>query len=281
MSTVRNVRSTVPQLRLGRFQLSKLLKAVARPIASVLRGSSPISSEPPTTAPRDEKTSNPDVKERSGAKPERRQSLRHRLRDAPGLLEWCEGNEQITCGMKMIDISAGGAAVLADRGPPLDQPVWIRLASGALGSEPLQARVVSTSADPTGKQLVRMQFTSWISIGSVLEEHAEHRLWQRYPARATRASLIWLDDDGEYTVACVLLNISGGGAAVFTDAVLPQEHPLWLTLQGESGATTPVESRLVAISIDVSGLKIARFRFVEACPMDLFELAVHGRSSQS
>jgi hypothetical protein len=281
MSTVRNVRSTVPLIRYGRFQLSKVLKAVARPIASVLRGSDPISSEPPTTARRDVKTSSPDVKERSSATRERRQSLRHRLRDAPGLLEWCVGNEQITCGMKMIDISAGGAAVLADRVPPLDQPVWIRLASGALGSEPLEARVVSTAVDPSGIPVVRMQFTSWISLGSVLEEHAEHRLWQRYPARETRASLIWLDEDGEHTVACVLLNISGGGAAVFTNAILPQEHPLWLTLQGESGAATPVESRLVASSIDVSGLTIARFRFVEACPMDLFELAVHGRSSQS
>jgi PilZ domain len=231
--------------------------------------------------PRDAKTSSSDVKERSCAAPERRQSLRHRLRDAPGLLEWCEGREQITCGMKMIDISGGGAAVLADRGPPVDQPVRIRLTSGALGSEPLEARVVSIAADPSGIPVVRMQFTSWISLGSVLEEHAEHRLWQRYPARESRASLIWVAEDCEYTIACILINISGGGAAVFTDEMLPDDLALWLTLQGASAATTPVESRLVGISVDASGLQIARFRFVEACPMDLFELAVHGQSSQS
>jgi hypothetical protein len=281
MSTASNARSTVPQLRHGLPQLNKVLKALATSIAHVRRGSSPTYSEPPTITPRDGKTSSSDVNQKSGAAPERRQSLRHRLRNAPGLLEWCEGNEQITCGMKMIDISGGGAAVLADRGPPLDHPVRIRLTSGALGSEPLEARVVSTSADPSGIPVVRMQFTSWLSLGSVLDEHAEHRLWQRYPARETRASLIWRDEDGEHTVACILINISGGGAAVFTDAMLPDDLPLWLTLQGESAASTPVESRLVGISVDASGLKIARFRFVDACPMDLFELAVHGQSSQS
>jgi hypothetical protein len=276
MSTDRNARSTVPQLR----QFNKLLKAIAPSIASVLRSSSPASSEPPTMTPRDDKTPRSDVNQKPGAAPERRQSLRHRLRDAPGLLEWCEGNEQITCAIKMIDISGGGAAVLADRGPPLDQPVRIRLTSGALGSEPLEARVVSTATDPSGGPVVRMQFTSWISFGSALEEHAEHRLWQRYPARETRASLIWRDEEGEHTIACTLINISGGGAAVFTDAMLPDDRPLWLSLQGESAATTPVESRLVGISVDASGLKIARFRFVDACPMDLFELAVHGQSGQ-
>ena len=281
MSADRNGRSTVPQLRQGLRQFNKALRALAPSIASVLRGSSPTSSDPPTITPRDDKTSRYDVNQTPQAAPERRQSLRHRLRDAPGLLEWCEGNEQITCAIKMIDISGGGAAVLADRGPPLDQPVRIRLSSGALGSEPVEARVVSIATDPSGIPVVRMQFASWISLGSVLEEHAEHRLWQRYPARETRASLIWCDEDGDHTVACALINISGGGAAVFTDAMLPDDHSLWLSLQGESAATTPVESRLVGMSVDASGLKIARFRFVDACPMDLFELAVHGRSGQS
>ena len=195
------------------------------------------------------------------------------------MLDWCEGAEQITCGMKIIDISGWGAAVLADQRPTVNQPVRIRLASGALGSESVEARVVSTSADPSGKQTVRMKFTSWHSLGTVLEQHEEHRHWQRYPALGTRASLVWFNQDGEHTVACTLLNISGGGAALYTDTTVPDQHPLLLSLQVELATSTPVECRLVAASIDVSGSKLTRVRFVEPCPVDLFELAVHGRSN--
>ncbi len=121
-----------------------------------------------------------------------------------------------------------------------------------------------------------MRFTSGVPLANILESLAERRLWERYPARETRASLSWLGQGGEQTVPGQLLNISGGGAAVITAAVLPDEQPIWLTLNAESGAITPVECRLVTISIDESGERIARLRFVEACPMDLYELAVHG-----
>ena len=128
--------------------------------------------------------------------------------------------------------------------------------------------------------MVRMQFTSWLPLGNVLDQHEEHRFWQRYPARETRAQLIWLDRDIEQTLPGELMNISGGGAAVITDAKVPAEQPVWLTLGASSDTLAPVESRLVAISIDASGLRIARLRFVEPCPMQLFELAVHGTPSQ-
>ena len=165
MSTDRNARWTVPQLRQGFHQFNKALRALAPSIASVLRGSSPTSSDPPTMTPRDDKTSRYDVNQTPRAAPERRQSLRHRLRDAPGLLEWCEGNEQIDCRNQDDRYQWRGAAVLADRGPPLDQPVRIRLSSGALGSEPVEARVVSTATDPSGIPVVRMQFAPRDIIG--------------------------------------------------------------------------------------------------------------------
>jgi hypothetical protein len=62
--------------------------------------------------------------------------------------------------------------------------------------------------------------------------------------------------------------------------MVPAGQSVWLTLAAESALITPVESRLVAISDDASGLRIARLRFVEPCPMHLFELAVHGTMSQ-
>jgi hypothetical protein len=207
---------------------------------------------------------------------ERREHPRHRLRDVPGILGWRAGDRLFTCRMTMLDISGGGAAVLAESAPPVNQSVWIRLESGATGAERIEARVVSTSALPSGKLTVRMQFTSWAPLENILEQHEEHRLWQRYPARETRASLRWYDQESERIFTGELMNISGGGAAVMTAAPLPSEQPVWLTLSVGSLAITPVEARLVAVSIDASGLRIARLRFVEPCPMDLFELAVHG-----
>jgi hypothetical protein len=178
--------------------------------------------------------------------------------------------------MTVIDISGAGAAVLAGRAPLGDQPAWIRLESGATGAERIEARVVSISAAASGMYIVRMQFKSWVPLGIVLEQHEEHRLWQRYPARETRARLLWLDQQGEQAYPGRLLNISGGGAAVITEAAFPAEGAVWLMLATESAQTTPVEARLVAVSIDPSGVRVARLRFVESCPMDLFELAVHG-----
>ena len=208
---------------------------------------------------------------------ERRRSPRHRLRNAPGTLNWHEGDAPVTCAMTMVDISGGGAAVLAERAPLVNQALWIRLDSGDGRRERLEARVVSTSAETSGKFIVRMQFTSWIELGNVLEQHGERRLWQRHPARETHASLAWLEKDVEQHASGELMNISGGGAAVITDAMLPEEQPVWLTLAEGPDAIAPVEAHLVVVSIDASGLRIARLRFVEACPMDLFELAVHGR----
>jgi PilZ domain len=181
--------------------------------------------------------------------------------------------------MTMVDISGGGAAVLAGRAPPLNQPAWIGLESAAAGVAPIEAHIISASVQPSGKYLVRMRFTSGVPLANILECLAERRLWERYPARETRASLCWLGQGGEQYVSGELLNISGGGAAVITDAVLPDEQPIWLTLQADSGAITPVECRLVTVSVDESAQKIARLRFVEACPIDLYELAVHGAPS--
>lgn len=214
-----------------------------------------------------------------GELPDRRRSIRHRLRNASGTLEWQEDGERIVSEMRMLDISDGGAVVLARRRLPTGQDVRITLNSSAIGIEPLEARVVVTSDDPSGEFVVRMQFKSWFSIGSVLEEHQEQRQWQRYPAIEKRASVMWWDGENVNTTACDLINISGGGAAAFSEETLPDKTALWLTLHVDEESSAPVECRLIVASVDVSGLTIVRFRFVEPCPMDLFELAIHGRGA--
>ncbi len=222
------------------------------------------------------KASRPKVKEAVSGGSERRRSRRHRLHHACGTLGWRQECKPLLCAFTAADISGGGAAVLAEQAPPFDQPVWIWLEFGDAGAGPLEARVLAVSSEASGKYLVRMQFTSWIRLGSVLEQHEEHRHWERYPARETRASLAWSDNGIQYSVTAELVNISGGGAAIVTDAVLPDKRPIWLTLQAECAAITPVECRLVVVSIDASGWRIARLRFVESCPTDLFDMAVNG-----
>ncbi len=92
----------------------------------------------------------------------------------------------------------------------------------------------------------------------------------------TRVTLAWYDQDIERTIPAELLNISGGGAAVITEVETPADQPLWLGLESKDVAIVPTEARLVVISADPSGLKVVRLSFVDPCPMELFELAVHG-----
>jgi len=179
--------------------------------------------------------------------------------------------------MTVVNMSGGGAAVLADHAPTTDQTVWFRLESSSAETEPWEARVVATSVDPSGKHIVRLRFTSWVALDAILERHQERRLWERYPpARETHVMLSWDDQGVQGTIRGELLNISGGGAAVITEIEPPGNMPLWFELEIEAIPIVPVEARLVVISLDPSGTKVARLRFVDSCPMRLFELAVHG-----
>jgi hypothetical protein len=209
---------------------------------------------------------------------ERREWIRHTLRDPRGTLSWDEETERVTCKVTVVNISGGGAAALAERAPTHGQTLWLRLEADSSTTAPLEARLVETSAGPSGKQLVRLRFTSWVCLDRMLEQNEERRLWQRYPARETRATLTWIHDEHERTVRGELLNISGGGAAVVIDAEPPADKPISFGLESKGPTIAPVESRVVVISLDASGLKIARLRFVDSCPMALFELAVHGSS---
>jgi hypothetical protein len=209
---------------------------------------------------------------------ERRQSPRFRLRDARAIMSWDEGSEHVASDGEVLNISGGGIAVLAERAPPAGFSVRLQLTHTRAAIEPLKARSLASSVDRSGRQLVRLQFTHWISLEGILEHHHERRLWQRFPVRESRAKLTWLENGSEKTIRGELLNISGGGAAIIVDVISPSDKPIWFELESDGRELGVVESRLVVISLDLSGLKIARIKFIDPCPMLLFELAIHGSS---
>ena len=166
--------------------------------------------------------------------------------------------------------------MLLDRAPEPGEMLSLRLVSGSTTMEALEARSIAVSDDPSGKRLVRLRFTSWVSLDQVLGQLEERRLWQRYPAREKRARLTWFEEGIERTIQGELLNISGGGAAMVTDAEPPLDITAWLGLETENPPTDPVESKVLGISFDPSGTKFIRLAFVETCPIAFFELVVHG-----
>jgi hypothetical protein len=207
------------------------------------------------------------------------QELRRAVRFSPenllGTLTWSEGGEPIKCNAIVLDISGGGAAMLADRAPGMVESIWVRLETGSTGGQPIEALPIAISDHPSGKTKVRLRFTTWLPLEGILGQQRERRFWQRYPARETRGALIWHENDIERSVACELVNISGGGAAVIAE-VRPPDAPFWFELKSATQVIDPVESRLVEYATDPSGSKIARLCFLEPCSMALFELAVHG-----
>jgi hypothetical protein len=207
---------------------------------------------------------------------ERRRSTRFKLRDARVTMSWTEASEACACAGEVINISGGGAAVLAERTPPVGLPVRLELEHRLSSFEPLEARSLEVSESPSGKQLVRLQFTHWVSLDAILEHHHDRRIWQRFPVRESRATLSWFEDGLAQTACATLLNISGGGAAMIVDAVAPAASSIWFELESDGRSLEPVESRLVVRSLDPSGVTITRIKFLDACPIALFELAIHG-----
>lgn len=214
-----------------------------------------------------------------GTADERRQSPRFRLRDARGGLSWPGEGGLVDCEVVVLNISGGGAAVLAGVAPPIGQALHLRLPSEAGKAASVAAVALSSTVQPTGEWLVRMRFAQWVPLDSILEKHRERRMWERYPARVSRATLSWIEGTVEVITHGELLNISGGGAAFIGDVLPPSGVTIWLQLDvGAQHAEPidPVESRLVGTSLDPSGVQVAHIQFVVPCPMALFQLAVHG-----
>jgi hypothetical protein len=213
----------------------------------------------------------------NGLLAERRQWIRHVPGETRGQLSWDEGGRRVTCEAVVLNINEEGAALLAGQSPAVSQTVWLSLGSGALARKPLEARSIAISEESSGGRLIRVRFPSRVSLEGIFgpQQH-ERRLWQRYPAREKSARLTWIHGNQEKAVPCELLNISGGGAAVISTVEPPSEKPIWFSLQNQPLEIDPVESLVQGTSLDPSGSKIVRLRFLDPCPMALFELAVYG-----
>jgi hypothetical protein len=191
-------------------------------------------------------------------------------------MSWEEGSEHVTAEGEILNISGGGAALLAKRAPAAGISIRLHLQRPPAVIGPLEARSLAVTVEPSGRHLVRLRFTHWVSLDAIPERHHERRLWQRFPVRETRAKLTWFEDGSEKTSWGELLNLGGGGAAIIVDVDFPADVTIWLELESDSRTLDPVESLLVVTSLDPSGSKIARIKFIDPCPIDLFELAIHG-----
>jgi hypothetical protein len=207
---------------------------------------------------------------------DRRQWQRHPLRDARGTLSWQEDGETVSCDATVDNISGGGVAVRVEREPRGVHQVRLHIDSVSASTQPWISELVGSSREPSGSFALRLKFTHWIPLDSVLDKHRERRMWQRYPANEIPMTLTWEENEKEVTVTGELVNISGGGAALIIDVHPPFNRGMWLELKDRSHMIEPVESRLVVVSDDPSGVKIARLWFVGPCSLELFEIARQG-----
>jgi hypothetical protein len=207
---------------------------------------------------------------------EQRQWIRTTLPHARATLTWHDGGAKVTQDAVLMDISGGGASIQMAVGPPSDRPLWLNLIHDSIVAVPIEAALLESRLTASGKLLCRLRFVSNAALEGVIPLHKECRLWKRFPARETHAELEWQEGAQTDRIAVALVNISGGGAAVRAQAAPPSDRPFWLRVRVGNFQSSHVLCRLVEFSSDLSEQPIARLEFQEGCPLDLFEVAVHG-----
>lgn len=91
--------------------------------------------------------------------PDRRASRRYHVKDVPAEFGWYEGDRFATSPATVLDLSLGGALVLAERLPPDSAVPWFRL-----GVEPdlewCQVTLLASKSSLLGPSRVRLRFHS-------------------------------------------------------------------------------------------------------------------------
>ncbi len=205
---------------------------------------------------------------------ERRQWVRFILPDMVTRLSWANGSETVTHLVSLVNVSANGAAVIMDVKPVTDQPCMIHFDNGCVPTRSLPAYLVAMETTHSGRILAKFAFGSVLANRDIIPHQRERRAWQRVVPHEKRARLSWQVGDDTISVPGEVQNISGGGIAVQTDVAPPWNQTIWLSLGPVGEEAGPAECRLVGFRNDQPGKLIARFSFVDLCPLELYQAAI-------
>ena len=205
---------------------------------------------------------------------ERRQWVRFILPNMVTRLSWANGTETVTHLVSLVDVSANGAAVIMDVKPVTDRPCMIHFENGDVSTGPIPANLVAMETMDSGRTLAKFAFDSVLANRDLIPHQRERRAWQRVVPRERRACLSWRVGDDTISVPGEVQNISGGGVAVQTDVAPPWNQTIWLSLGPVGEEAGPAECRLVGFRNDQPGKLIARFAFVDLCPLQLYQAAI-------
>ena len=205
---------------------------------------------------------------------ERRQWVRFILPNMVTRLSWANGTETVTHLVSLVNVSANGAAVNMDVKPVTDRPCMIHFENGDVSTGPIPANLVAMETMDSGRTLAQFAFDSVLANRDLIPHQRERRAWRRVVPRERRACLSWRVGDDTISVPGEVQNISGGGVAVQTDVAPPWNQTIWLSLGPVGEEAGPAECRLVGFRNDQPGKLIARFAFVDLCPLQLYQAAV-------
>ena len=205
---------------------------------------------------------------------ERRQWVRFILPNMVTRLSWANGTETVTHLVSLVNVSANGAAVSMDVKPVTDRPCMIHFENGGVATQPIPANLVAMETTDSGRILAKFAFDSVLADRDLIPHQRERRAWQRVVPRERRACLSWRVGDDTISVPGEVQNISGGGVAVQTDVAPPWNQTIWLSLRPVGEKASPAECRLVGFRDDQPGKLIARFAFVDLCPLQLYQAAI-------
>lgn len=205
---------------------------------------------------------------------ERRQWVRFVMPNLVTRLSWFNGTENVSHLANLVNVSVSGAAVIMEVKPPTDRPCTIFFDNGGVSTGPIPANLVSMESTDAGRILAKFSFEPVLANEDLIRHQKERRAWQRIVPRERRARLSWIVGDDTFSVPGDVQNISGGGVAVQTDVSPPWNQAVWLKLGPTGQEVGPAECRLVGVGHDQAGKLIARFAFVDLCPLQLYQAAI-------
>ncbi len=205
---------------------------------------------------------------------ERRQWVRFVVPNLVTRLSWSNGTETVTHLASLVNVSAGGAAVILDVQPPRDRSCMILFERKGVATGPIPAEVLSWITTDAGSILAKLAFEPVEGTRDLIRHQIERRAWQRVVPRETRACLCWQVGDDTFSVPGEVQNIGGGGIAVRTEVVPPWNQVVRLSLGPVGTEVGPAECKLVGVRHDQGGKIIARFAFIDLCPFQLYQTAV-------